>query len=170
VREASRDIETTIYLSENPLKTTLLDSASFEHYGFHGVSGDINTLTRFGFIDRGLNKLKGTFFAENSNVSDQYIACPVCKQGSVYSEGNLRIFSYLPCQGPCRCPDNNTTRKVVIARMLLGNSSLVEHVEDIPEEVTTDSVIIYSIPRQFILFQDTRAYPEFVVEYTRVTR
>jgi len=98
-----------------------------------------------------------------------------CQNNCFYGRGTYfsTHFSYASIK-PYSVPDNNGIRRVLICKVLtgfytLGKRKLIEpRMKNRAKQRHFDSVVDNSAcPKQFVVFEDHQAYPEFVVSFCR---
>jgi len=158
-------------------KTPLLDENLNEFYMWHGTHPA--TLSEHilpeGFNERfGAGKYStGCYFADISSKSNQYVACPKCKGGSIGTKPQH-----------CECPDTEIEYTICYCRVLLGDPYLCDrrgaaspHLPlrdpDDPSKGTFDSLFAISgkesvlVYQEYVVYTSSSIYLEYVVHYKR---
>jgi hypothetical protein len=108
-RESSR------HMLRHPCRMPLLDPTTNEYHLWHGTSWETTKiLTEFG-LDPRVSSVSGMFgggsyFAEDSSKSNQYIPCPKCGKGAIFQGKSVE----------CKCK-NDAVFPILLCRVLLGD-------------------------------------------------
>jgi len=183
-------------MKQYPLKTTVLDSAVNEVYLFHGTTKSVaDIIVNKGFETRQASEIvknqpnngmfgTGIYFSENSSKSNQYVACPICSGNAI---GQTRKH---PCTDTAEKIEKAGGYVMIIARVLLGDSHICKTYNESdykgkdkpPKKPDSDKYYdsIFAeckknVPsahhlnyREFIVYEDSQIYPEFLVYYSRL--
>jgi hypothetical protein len=191
--KASVPNELSLHLKKYPFKTTVLDSSVNEVYLFHGTTREIaEVIASRGFDTRMGSQLvtnkinngmfgSGVYLAENFSKSNQYVACPLCSGNSI---------SHVQS---CNCTSQDIERAggyvMIVARVLMGDSHIcIKYDESVykgkdgpplkPDGKPYDSIFAEgqeNFPghhlkyREFVVYESSQVYPEFLIYYTRHT-
>lgn len=179
------------HIKKHPLQLGMLDETVNEVSLFHGTSKEVaDLITESGFDCRQgaeivtghpSNSMFGTglYFAENSSKSNQYVQCPVCGGNSI---GNKK-----PCTDSAESIYEAGGYTMILARVLLGDAQLCleydgkiykkKEVAPLKADGTHyDSIFaerkIYGGNtlkyREFVVFDRSQIYPEFLIYYERL--
>lgn len=179
--------ESSKYINKIPIKTKKIDDKSNEYYLFHGTKWEvINIVKKKGFDER-VGSTSGMFgagiyFAENSSKSNQYVPCPQCGKGAIFTDGI------------CTCNLISTQNYgMLMCRVILGdihialdyNSEQYKGTKKHPirrppyklnDMELYDSIMGESINnggsklnyREFIIYDRFQVYPEYILYFDRI--
>ncbi|UJR24402.1 hypothetical protein I4U23_005779 [Adineta vaga] len=191
-RQRLSDCESSKYLELNPILTPLLDKQSNEYWLFHGCSHYTITQLVLAGYDSRVSNLKGMFgggfyLAENSSKSNQYIPCPRCNENAIGTQigctcsgqetikfkimlyravlGDVHIAKIYNRDKYCYIIDNKK-RKNYIRRPPIKINTFDDLYDSVMGESKTygGDQLEY---REFILYENGQAYPEYVIEFQR---
>jgi len=175
------NLDSSKHLKKYPPLTPLLDKNANEYYFFHGTSKEVTSkITTGGFDERFSNDQGmfggGIYFADNSSKSNQYVPCPTCGQGWVFAKSECK----------CAAKDVKEPFKMIISRVVIGDAFICKEYKDdlfkskreapLKDQKTHyDSVVGETVAnggtvlkfREYIVYERTQSYPEFVVTYQR---
>lgn len=183
-----KELESSKYITKYPIKTPLLDESSNEYYLFHGTKWDvINKIKKRGFDERvgSVNGMfgAGIYFAEISSKSNQYIPCPQCLGGAIFSPNPV-----------CNCKEMKESFGMIVCRVLLGDVHISIEYEESKYKGEKDNPIRRPPPKQsngldlfdsilaeskinggtklnhreFIVYDRLQVYPEYIIYFNRV--
>jgi len=181
------DKDSTKYLGLRPVLTPSLDQHSNEYYLFHGTKWDvINIVKRKGFDER-VGSVTGMFgagiyFAENASKSNQYVPCPECGKGAIFTTGN------------CECEEVKSPYGMILCRVILGDIHIAPKYDQEKYKGTKDKPVrrppsksenaleLYDSVlgesklhggdtlnyREFIVYDRFQVYPEYIIYFDRI--
>eukprot|EP01119_Soliformovum_irregulare_P014845 TRINITY_DN4097_c0_g1_i1.p1 TRINITY_DN4097_c0_g1~~TRINITY_DN4097_c0_g1_i1.p1 ORF type:complete len:497 (-),score=101.57 TRINITY_DN4097_c0_g1_i1:89-1579(-) len=175
------------YMSKKPALIPLLDPSTNEYQMFHGTRPEVaDILKKKGFDERvaSTNGMfgAGLYFAENSSKSNQYVPCPQCGKGAIFTPD------------VCRCKEP-ILYSMFLCRVLLGDMHIAINYNskkykgtDLrwpvrrPPPISEDSFELYDSVmgeskenggdvlqyREFIVYDRYQVYPEYLIYYERL--
>jgi hypothetical protein len=185
--------------------TPKLDEKSNEYWLFHGTKSEyLDVLLNVGYDVR-IGSLIGMFgggfyLAENPTKSNQYIPCPTCGKGSVFTSGNCdckkeQVYSMIIFRTTlglphlaidykkekyCGISSKSTVNIPGFGKYISASKDSIDSFVRRPPLIpgsfeTYDSVLGESKGnggnkleyREFILYDNHRAYPEYIIEFKR---
>jgi len=176
----------SLYLQEKPILLPQLDPHSNEYYLFHGTKWNVIDIVKKKGFDERVGSITGMFgagiyLAENSSKSNQYIPCPQCEMGAIFTSG------------PCKCKNQTSPYGMLLCRVILGDvhiamkydTKIYKGTKEKPvrrppsksnNEELYDSVMGESKLhggdtlnyREFIVYDRLQVYPEYVIYFNRI--
>jgi len=182
------------YMSNYKSLVPILDKTCNEFYFFHGTSRDIiEKILYNGFDSRFASREAmfggGLYFAENSSKSNQYVSCPNCKNGAinrprcncqkedVTSDYQL-LFTRVCLGNPyiCRVYEDKffkqSSGEEIYDPIPKVGCSLDDHQNrhhSVLAESESDGAYTNLRLREFIVYDRSQTYPEYIINYKRMT-